>query len=396
MIKCWLYETVGAEQKNGIQIDRSPLESFDFVLNESRPFGENIYSQFLEKVCEIVFVDPMHVRKMGEQVALHNLNAYIKVALMLLKNSGNGIYTDVRDMKCSWQESEKSWEIFDRIEEYLKVFAQYDLLIAYDVHFISEFPYFINNGFWINAEEIENFPVKGKRVRVKLRWDNSSEKGILVARWGKDFQLYQACDGYYCLGNVFASFRYNWQKELPNIKRKIEEWYKDSRVIDRYERHGTLFDIIGKKSSFDEYLRNDPVINHIPFLVKTETECRKIALLYVNYMTYGNIELETNISVKYPEIEEILSNSCTLNDKIAMRFFLAIDVEELVTSVEDFKHTWFGCWACKNYIELFGKDEALLEFSRQIPGILENMEEFGNTDMKGFWESFHTENEGVE
>lgn len=106
---------------------------------------------------------------------------------------------------------------------------------------------------------------------------------------------------------------------------------------------------------------------------KREAMNRKIAILNVDYMNDGTICLKTDISFKYPSWMELIDEDEKLPDTVKYRFFLYLDVDEIIRSKDDFDEIWFGGYKYRDYTELYNKDDALMEFSKQIPDILANM-----------------------
>lgn len=62
-----------------------------------------------------------------------------------------------------------------------------------------------------------------------------------------------------------------------------------------------------------------------------------------------------------------------MKESVRFKFILFVDVDEVMRKTQNLDYTWFGAYFYRDYIELYDKDGALLEFAKQIPNALKNM-----------------------
>lgn len=370
MKRCKLYhmeEVFGINSvKRASDICYDPLGGFDDILDdELKPFSDELSLRFFKETYDIELIGDMHCREKGRRrtFAVHNLSKDMKEGLMLLRNSQMGIYTRVENLSYLFLD--------DPIVNWICNFEDFDLLFAFVAGMDNGRYSFLD---YIYPLTIDNFTFKGIIVPVVLNSCNSEENSELVYQTGEWFDLYRDMDGVYSSNNFFSLFDYDWKRDLPEIKEYIDREYMGYKILDNYEKSCTLGDILQcEASEMNDSPYNRKVVNHILCMPKREAMNRKIAILNVDYMNDGTICLKTDISFKYPAWMELIDEDEKLPDTVKYRFFLYLDVDEIIRSKDDFDETWFGGYKYRDYTELYNKDDALMEFSKQIPDILANM-----------------------
>lgn len=359
MNRCKLYRA--SEQDRDKDIDEKPLESFDKILNEEiKPFHDELSMDFLKKTSGIIFTDNMHFQRKGKQYALHNLSVDIKVYLMVLRNSERGIYTDLEEMDkrefffrgCTgetdivypdqYEANEKKQAIYQYLEEYKK-----EKLFAYNVESVEPGEF-----FYPHTMEIEKFyPLKIENYSLK------AGTSLVVDSEG-----------------FFRRFKYDWRRDLPEIKEYIDTYYKYYRPLYDYKKYCTLFDLLetymGEYTG--EHLKDYKVVSHMFVAPIDDCQERYLPLVLVKYMKDGSVELYTKESCRCPFMNEII-DECLPKENVEFTFFLALDLLGNPYTPEDFQSVWFGGYVYGDYTELYNKDQSLIEFSRQIPMILQKM-----------------------
>ena len=359
MNRCILYRITDPDLRYFKKIDRNPLKSFQKILDEEdQPFHDEVSKKFLKKAFNAVFVDQMHLGRKHGKIAIGNLPDSMKEALMVLRNSQNGIYTDIDQIAFP--------EYFEDYEN--------DALFACDVFYMQRF----SAVRYIVPMQIENFTFRGKIIPLKLEYKQLPEDAKLVYRQGRFFRLYQSSEGYHSSLNFFTLFEYDWKRDLPDIKSMIDNrYYKNYKSRGRFEEKCTLYDL-AKDDWFwdweeDGSEKDYPIINHMTLMKTDRSDNRKLPIIMVKYRKDGLIDLVTEISCKYPTLYDFIYDYRNLEEEVEYLFFLVIDVEETIRDISYFEETWFGGYCYGTHTELFGKDEALMELSKQIPVILKNM-----------------------
>lgn len=353
--RCKLYRGSDYNDNGRRYIDSAPLRHFDDILNdEARPFHDELSLEFMWDTYHISFSDNMHLVENERQFAIHNLSKSMKECLMLLRNSKAGIYTDVH-------------EIQDAEWKYFHMFDKFDLLFAYNVECGKPHP--IVSAF--APLVVENYPFKGTYVPVTIFRGRHTDEKELVYKSGDWFELYHTAEGYLSNGNFFTQFEYDWKRDLPDIKQHIDLVYRDYKFFDTYENKCTLYDICGIQE--EEYM-DYKVINHMRSVSKLEADFRRIAQVFFIYMQDDSVELYARSSVKYPELGEVLTHYYGFELDMKYAYCLFVDVDEVISGEDSFDSVWFGAYFYKEaHLELFDKAQALLEFSKQIPYVLEHM-----------------------
>lgn len=375
--RCKLYRGSDYNDNGRRYIDSDPLRHFDDILDdEASPFHDELSLEFMRDTYNISFSDNMHFVENESQFAIHNLSKSMKECLMLLRNSKAGIYTEVHD-------------IYDAEWEYVRVFDKFDLLFAYNVECGEPHPIVT----YFTPLVVENYPFKGTYVPVTIANGKYPDEKELVYKSGDWFELYHTAEGYLSGGNFFTQFEYDWKRDLPDIKWHIDYAYNGYKVLAEYEKRGTLFSIFSKPDyvEYEELMNEDnaedsdyKVINHMFRCMKMDADSRRVAEVFFIYLKDGSVELYKTNSIKYPNMIDLLLEDHDFMKSMEYAFGLFVDVDETIRNTYDFDNAWFGAYfeKEKGWMELFDKDQALLEFAKQIPYVLEHM----NVPIKGYRE----------
>ncbi|MCD7833809.1 MAG: hypothetical protein LUH00_07455, partial [Lachnospiraceae bacterium] len=107
-----------------------------------------------------------------------------------------------------------------------------------------------------------------------------------------------------------------------------------------------------------------PIINHL--FRPVDVGSRKLPILMVDRMADGSFLMQSELTYKYPEFDEILDQVCDMrNDPSSSRkerYMIVVDVNEVMQSKENFEETVYGFLLRPDSLEVFGKDEALIRF----------------------------------
>lgn len=353
MFKCILYryDMLPIEDYH---VDIDPQRSFDNILDkESAPFHDRDSVKFLSEAFGVEYVDGMHYSEGGMQYYLHSFAKSVKECLMLLRNSKRGVYTLISEMQSN-------------VAKYIRDFKDYDLLFVLDV--MEERPS-RSPVAYLYPIQVENFVFRGRKtpVLVDLSVPDDAE---LVYQTGEWFELYEKDGKLYGNGNFFTLYDYDFKRDLPSIQDYIERNYKHYKFFDAYEKSCTCEDLFGNDSGC---LKDVKVVSHMRYISKLEADSRRAACLSILYMNDYSVIFQAGVSVKYPHIAEIIEENLSMKESVRFKFILFVDVDEVMRKTQDLDYTWFGAYFYRDYIELYDKDGALLEFAKQIPNALKNM-----------------------
>lgn len=355
MLRCILFRYDMLPMKD-YRVDLEPQRSFDNILDkELAPFHDEDSVKFLSESFDIEYVDGMHFSEDGIQYYLHSFAEPVKECLMLLRNSKKGVYTLISEMQPS-------------IAKYIREFKDFDLLFVLDV--MQDRPS-RSPVACLCPMEVENFVLRGSKtpVLVDLSIPDDAE---LVYQTGEWFELYEKDGKLYGNGNFFTLYDYDFKRDLPSIQDYIEYKYKKYKFFDTYEKFCTCIDLFGNDIDCNG-LGNIKVINHMRHISKLEANSRRVACLIILYMNDYSVILQARVSVKYPSIAEIIEENLSMKESVRFKFILFVDVDEVMRKTQNLDYTWFGAYFYRDYIELYDKDGALLEFAKQIPNALKNM-----------------------
>lgn len=353
MFKCILYryDMLPIEE---YRVDLEPQRSFDNILDkELAPFHDEISLKFLSETFGIEYVDGMHFSEGGMQYYLHSFAESVKECLMLLRNSKKGVYTLISEMQSN-------------VAKYIHNFKDFDLLFVLNV--MKDRPSRSPVAF-LCPMLIENFVFRGSKTPVLVDL-SIPDDAKMVYQTGEWFELYEKDGKLYGNGNFFTLYDYDFKRDLPSIQDYIEHRCKRYKFFDIYEKSCTCEDLFGNDFG---YLKDIKVVSHMRYISKLEADSRRVACLIILYMNDYSVILQARVSVKYPHIAEIIEENLSMKESVRFKFILFVDVDEVMRKTQDLDYTWFGAYFYRDYIELYDKDGALLEFAKQIPNALKNM-----------------------
>lgn len=155
-------------------------------------------------------------------------------------------------------------------------------------------------------------------------------------------------------------FEYDWKRDLPDIARLIDISYpKGCEVVLTY-REWFETGVICDKKIFAKTL------------LKEKFNSRRLAIMLIDFMQDDSVRLSKINSTKNPDTRNLFDDLPSVTEDIKGTFYLIIDVDETIRSERDIvDYCVYGGWINKEYVEVYGKKEALPIFEDLIPDILQ-------------------------
>lgn len=154
-------------------------------------------------------------------------------------------------------------------------------------------------------------------------------------------------------------FEYDWKRDLPDIARLIDMKYSEgSEVVLTYREWFEAGVICDKKI-------------YAKTLLKEKLNSRRLVIMLADFMQDGSVRLSKINSTKNPDTRILFDDLPSVVDGIKRTFYLIIDIDETIRSERDIvDYCIYGGWINKEYVEVYGKKEALPIFEDLIPDIL--------------------------
>lgn len=154
-------------------------------------------------------------------------------------------------------------------------------------------------------------------------------------------------------------FEYDWKRDLPDIARLIDMKYSEgSEVVLTYREWFEAGVICDKKI-------------YAKTLLKEKLNSRRLVIMLADFMQDGSVRLSKINSTKNPDTRILFDDLPSVTEDIKRTFYLIIDVDETIRSERDIvDYCIYGGWINKEFVEVWGKEEALPIFEDLIPFIL--------------------------
>ncbi|MBU5473575.1 hypothetical protein [Roseburia sp. MSJ-14] len=154
-------------------------------------------------------------------------------------------------------------------------------------------------------------------------------------------------------------FEYDWKRDLPDIARLIDMKYSESCEVVLTYREWFEAGVICDKKIFAKTL------------LKEKLNSRRLAIMLVDFMQDDSVRLSKINSTKNPDTRILFDDLPSVVDGIKRTFYLIIDIDETIRCERDIvDYCIYGGWINKEYVEVYGKKEALPIFEDLIPDIL--------------------------
>lgn len=155
-------------------------------------------------------------------------------------------------------------------------------------------------------------------------------------------------------------FEYDWKRDLPDIARLIDMKYSESSEVVLTYREWFEAGVICDKKIFAKTL------------LKEKFYSRRLAIMLIDFMQDDSVRLSKINSTKNPDTRILFDDLPSVVDGIKRTFYLIIDIDETIRSERDIvDYCIYGGWINKEYVEVYGKKEALSIFEDLIPDILQ-------------------------
>lgn len=216
-------------------------------------------------------------------------------------------------------------------------------------------------GIYTHTEHLDTLVIDALKkldidVLLAVCVDEDNVDGILFALgnfkpvnfdYGKD--LFAFC----------RKFEYDWKRDLPDIARLIDMKYPEgSEVVLTYREWFEAGVICDKKI-------------YAKTLLKEKLNSRRLAIMLVDFMQDDSVRLSKINSTKNPDTRLLFDDLPSVTEGIKRIFYLIIDIDETIRSERDIvDYCIYGGWINKEYVEVYGKKEALPIFEDLIPDIL--------------------------
>lgn len=368
---------------NDCRIVQYETEDFFRILNGNTwdeekfpPFRDEYSQRLIKEVDNAEFVadDWYSIVTPHGRTCLSALCSGTKYGLTVIHYSLCGMYTTFKYI------GENVWEILNQLP--------IDILIALPVEEIHNYLLFPAEMLPL---EIENYPYEDRVVRCILHNKDEKEyfkEGVLYKEgswfdiemqysWLQDLNgvlNYLDSDKYnkpsttlielkkehtytefsdllnsYTMGIMDFSytFKYDWLNKCVE-----EEWYEQelekSMQTEEYKEYKYFID-------------NVKIVNHLQYKPK-DANCKYCPYLIIERNEDNSYRIRQEVSVKYPNFEEAFNDIKELVTGSAKKVILALDFEGDLKQVENIEYVYFGMVITENQIELFDKNEALIEF----------------------------------
>ncbi|MCD7746648.1 MAG: hypothetical protein LUI13_15440 [Lachnospiraceae bacterium] len=347
------------------------------------------------------------------RMAFCDLNNVHKIALLLIDNSRNGIYTPFQ-MACRLDD--KAWPYM--------VSLPFDILICMEQnscgwHVCRDVEYLVS-GYRYQGREIELTVTE----RVSLcEWEDDYFTELEPhLMYGAGYGLCMGKDGKYYMdpwdfGNAVEYYWLNdlsdtiahlaagrGKRERLSLMEETEEYslldyvklalrnpYRVSRMsavsqaLEEEEDKAWIYSVSSGEFGMEESEFPDKetfrVINHLHSF--QDMMCRKLPMFLVDKKADGSWSLGQTLTYKYPEFDELLAQVyCEMRSAEMERYILVVDCEEKLYGQESFAHTVCGFLLKNDSMEVFGKELALNRFE----DVLREAEASGNYEIRNKWE----------
>lgn len=292
--------------------------------------------------------------------------------LVVIENSRQGRYTPIEDAFAAFaveQRMEQNSMGDPDIPLVWQVFAQLDMdiLLTYrkkDFSFAWEIP--------IDEEFIlENYPIDGIPTEVHIIQDYLYEP--------------EQRDGVWYAHNSFYNQKYGWERDTTEILEFLHQEFSglaplakglfpletfEAMCWPREDGQQLILNRIRDEQE-EEERRPWRVLNHMDYLPEGG-DSRRLMYLIIEEYEDGQISLQDNISVKYPNYGELLEEAMSLAKPDCEIFILTVDVNECMGCAEDLRKAVCAFRVCGDIIETFGPAEGLREFERTLRQAVES------------------------
>lgn len=363
------------------------------------PFRDPESQRLLKESYGISFVnndDWYSVIVDGRRMAISCLYESIKFALVAIFCSRQGLYTRY------WGATEKIWKVLADMP--------FDILLAVPISEIGIFS-------WIRIDtdcKLINFPYNNQKIEVYiktklLKSDDFYESVSDNDAWSSSHWLFRGKDEKYYMytGDIEYALQYYWKEDIEGIIKYInqnnenriylgriqctfnvyelgeilnkntnllmeldylfniemlEQMYQEAE-IDEQELQAALLEV-EKSDKYEKYLYFRDTFKIISYLetVPPDPRSRKLPILMVDKNRDGTYFIHGTLTCKYPEFHELVYEMIIRRSPNRDCYALIVDVDELLSSVEDMKNTVCGFKVMADSLEIFEKKEGLRIF----------------------------------
>ena len=389
------------------------------ITEEDRPPFRDAESRMILKESygiELVEDDWYSIIDEGRRTCFSDLSPELKYALVLIDESRNGNYLTAMFMP------DAVWDALRKVPFDILISCTWEDIfwttskLPFDNYVIYGLPYGGDDGISVCSLE----SLRDNDFYTPLR---PREPGVINEGVGIENQLYIGKDGKYYASFLGGSLRYYWRQHLdemleyidglkpPKKLKAIEDTYSISEFNEMIEPsdYGDIFaNLTGDslwqqmedcrwqlnmckenlqkgeitadeyKAEMDRLMETDgyqrykyyrdkfKVVNHMYELPPKEMLFRKVPILSVRINKDGSYIIGGDLSVKYPEQEEILGEAISMRADDHDTFLLYVDANEMIDGPNDLDGMTWAIWVRQDSIELFDKWDGLRLFAKAI------------------------------
>ena len=291
--------------------------------------------------------------------------------LVVIQNSRQGRYTPLLETFTDYEVQERMedhamsdhvnplvWQAFAQLDmDILLTFRLKDLDFSWSIPIEEEF---ILENYLINDVPTEVHIIDEYLHEPELR------DGVWVAHnflydqkywWGSD------------TAEILKFLDLEFARRTPLVKGLFPLYAFESMCRPSDDRDP--FDLNRIREEQEEAERNPwQVLNHMDYLPE-EGDSRRLLYLIIEEYDDGNFCLRDEISVKYPNYEEMLYEAMQAAKPDCEVFMLPVDVNECMGCAEDIRKAVCAFRMCDHVIETFGPEEGLREFEKLLRQVAE-------------------------
>ena len=282
--------------------------------------------------------------------------------LVVLENSRKGCYTPIEEAFTDFEVEQRMegrmedhhnpliWQVFAQLDlDILLTFRKKEFSFAWEIPIEEEFI-------------LENYPLNGVPTEVRVVHDYFPEPELR--------------DGEWCVQNFFYDLKYQWDEDADELLKTLEQELADRTPLLKglFPLH-TFEAMCQSEESFNR-IRDEQeappqfswrVLNHMDRL-PPQGESRRLLYLIIETYDDGQYCLREEISVKYPNYMEMLSEAIEAARPDCETFVMPVDVNECMGSAEDICKAVCAFRLHEGVIETFDKTEGLRVFERTLRG----------------------------
>lgn len=281
--------------------------------------------------------------------------------LVVIENSRQGRYTPLLEAFTDYEVQERMednamgdhvnplvWQAFARLDmDILLTFRLKDLDFSWSIPIEEEFI-------------LENYLINGVPTEVHIIDEYLHEPELRDGVWVAHNFLY---DQKYWWGSdtaeILKFLDLEFARRTPLVKGLFPLHAFEAMCRPSDDRD--LFDLNRIQEEQEEEQNPWQVLNHMDYLPEGG-DSRRLLYLIIEEYGDGNFCLRDEISVKYPNYEEMLYEAMQAAKPDCEVFMLPVDVNECMGCAEDIRKAVCAFRMCGRVIETFGPEEGLREF----------------------------------